>query len=139
VEEVMVTQAEEKAFEFTAGIYGFPALKRFLVAEIPGGGDVFKQMVSLERPEVGFTLVFPFAFFPGYDPDIPDEEMEEIGAASPDQVILMVIANIPIEFKDATANLRAPIVFNPHTKQARQVILSDERHSVSQRLFKLQT
>lgn len=137
MEEVLVAQVEEKAFEFTAGIYGFPSLKRFLVANIPGGGDVFKQMVSLESPEVGFTLVFPFAFFPKYEPDIPDEEMEEIGASAPDQVILMAIANIPVEFKQATANLRAPIVFNPHTQQARQVILSDERHSVSQRLFKL--
>lgn len=129
-------KAEERAFEFEAGIFGFPAEKRYVIADIPGGGDIFKQMVSLDRPEVGFTLVHPFAFFSDYAPDIPDEDIQEIGAETPDQVILMAIANVPGNFKESTANLKAPLIFNPHTRKARQVILMDERYATRHRLFK---
>ena len=127
---------EEKAFEFTPGMYGFPDVKSFVVADIPGGGDLIKSMVALDRPGVGFTLVFPFAFFSDYAPDIPDEDIRDLGAEKPEDVLVMVIANVPDRFKDTTVNLKAPIVFNPHTRKARQVILQDDRYSTRHRLFK---
>lgn len=128
----------DKAFEFEAGLYGFPNNKQFLISEIPGGGDIFKQMTAVDQPDLGFTLVFPVAFFPDYVPDIPDEDVRDIGAENPEQVIIMAIASVPEQFKDATANLKAPLVFNPYTRKARQVILSDERYATRQRLFKAQ-
>lgn len=131
-----IAEAEKNAFEFSSGIFGFSSAKRFIVMNIPNGGDVFKQMMALDQPDLGFTLVYPYVFFPDYAPDIPDEEMREIGANSPDQVVLMAIANVPSSFKETTVNLKAPLVFNPHTKKARQVILSDDRYAVRQRLFK---
>jgi flagellar assembly factor FliW len=133
---LMRADAEEKAFEFAAGPFGFPSLKRFLVLEVPGGGQIFKQMTALDQPEIGFTLVYPFAFFPDYAPDIPDDEVRSIGAESAEQIILMAIANVPQDFKLATANLKAPVIFNPFTLQARQVILPDERYQTRERLFR---
>lgn len=127
--------AEDRAFEFTAGVYGFPSAKRYVISEIPGGGDIFKQLIALDQPDLGFTLVYPFAFFPDYAPEIPDEEVREIGADAPEQVVLMAIANVPAQFKDSTANLKAPVIFNPLTRKARQVILSDERYATRHRLF----
>lgn len=128
----------DKAFEFGAGLYGFPSNKQFVVSEIPGGGDIFKQMIAVDQPDLGFTLVFPVAFFPDYAPDIPDEDIRDIGAQDPEQVIIMAIATVPEQFKDATANLKAPLIFNPYTRKARQVILADERYATRQRLFKVQ-
>lgn len=128
-------EADARAFEFVPGIFGFPHLKRFLVADLPGGGDIFKQMIAVEEPEVGFTLVQPLAFFPSYTPAIGPGELAELGAESPEQVILMVIANVPTQFKQATANLKAPLLFNPFTRKARQVILPDDRYKTRERLF----
>ncbi len=129
-------KTEDRAFEFSAGLFGFPTEKRFVIADIPGGGDIFKQMVSLDSPDVGFTLVYPFAFFPEYAPDIPDAEIKEIGADGPDQLVLMAIANVPSDFKATTANLKAPVIFNPYTRKARQVILTDEQYATRHQLFK---
>ncbi len=132
----ILSQVEQHAFEFPVGIYGFPELKRYVVSAIPGGGDIFKQMTAVDDPSVGFTLVFPFAFFAEYEPDVPDDAVREIGAEGPDQIILMAIANVPKQFKETTVNLKAPLIFNPYTRKARQVILADDRWSTRERLFK---
>ncbi|MFZ5815815.1 MAG: flagellar assembly protein FliW [Bacillota bacterium] len=130
-------EAEEKVFEFPAGLFGFPTVKRYIVEEIPGGGDIFKQLVALDDPDLAFTLVFPFPLFPEYAPDIPDEELREVGAESTEQILLYAIANVPQQFKEATANLRAPLIFNPFTRKGRQLILTDDRYTTRERLFKV--
>lgn len=128
--------AAEKVFEFPSGLFGFPGIKRFVVEDIPGGGDLFKQLIALDEASVGFTIVEPTGFFADYAPVIPVEELREVGAESPEQVLLYTIANVPTNFKETTANLRAPLVFNPFTKKGRQVILPDDRYTTRERLFK---
>lgn len=131
-----IAPAEDKVFQFPAGLFGFPAVKRFMVAEIPGGGDLFKQLIAVEDPELAFTIVYPFPLFPQYAPDIAEEDLREVGAENAEQVMLYVIANVPQDFKQATANLRAPLMFNPFTRQGRQLILADDRFTTRERLFK---
>ena len=59
-----------------------------------------------------------------------------MGAESPDQVLLYAIANVPPQdFRAATANLRAPLLFNPFTRKGRQVILADEQYRIREPLF----
>lgn len=132
-----IAPAEEKVFQFPAGLFGFPSVKRFMVAEIPGGGDLFKQLIAVDEPDLAFTIVYPFPLFPQYAPDIGEEDLREIGAESDEQVMLYVIGNVPQDFKQTTANLRAPLIFNPYTRLARQVILSDDRYTTRERLFKV--
>lgn len=127
--------AEAKAFEFSSGLYGFPDVKHYVVTEVAGGGDLFKLMLAVDRSDLGFTLVYPFAFFGDYAPDISDSDVRELGAERPDDLLVMAIANVPEKFQDATANLKAPLVFNPFTRKARQVILTDERYTTRHRLF----
>lgn len=131
-------QVEEKALTFPHGLYGFPTVKRFVIADIPGGGDIFKQLIALDEPGLSFTLVYPYAFFPDYAPDIPEAELEELGVTQADQVVVMTIANVPQAFQEATANLKAPVLFNPHNRKARQVILADDRYRTRHRLFQPQ-
>lgn len=129
------SEVTEKAFEFSPGLYGFPSVTRYLVIDVPGGGDIFKQLVALDQPDLGFTLVYPFAFFPDYAPDVAAEEVGDLGTGRPDELVVMAIVNVPSQFREATANLKAPLLFNPHTKMARQVILNDDRYTTRHRLF----
>ncbi|MFZ5826687.1 MAG: flagellar assembly protein FliW [Bacillota bacterium] len=131
------TNVEDKVFEFPAGLFGFPSVRRFIVGDIPGGGDIFRQLVAIDEPQIGFTLVHPAAFFPTYAPDIPAEDLREIAADNTEQVLLYVIAKVPQNFKEATANLRAPLIFNPFTRKGRQVILADDRYKAAERLFQV--
>jgi len=130
--------AEDKAFEFSPGLFGFPESKRYIVTDIPGGGDIIKQMISLDESNLSFTLAYPYAFFSDYAPDIPDADLQDLGAERPDQILVMVLVSVPEQFKDATVNLKAPIAFNPFTRKARQIILAEDRYSTRQRLFSAQ-
>lgn len=137
VAELTITNVEERVFEFPAGLFGFPTVKRFIVGDIPGGGDIFRQLIAVDEPEIGFTLVHPAIFFPTYAPDISDEDLREIAAENAEQVLLYVIAKVPQNFREATANLRAPLIFNPFTRKGRQVILADDRYKAAERLFQV--
>lgn len=128
--------APENVFEFPAGLFGFPTVTRFIIEEVPGGGEIIKQMIAVDEPAIGFTIVHPFAFFDDYNPEIPATELLEIEAESLDQTLLYVIANVPDQFKEATANLRAPLLFNPFARKGRQVILLDDRFKTRERLFR---
>jgi flagellar assembly factor FliW len=130
-------EVAERAIEFRSGIYGFPGIRRYVISEIPGGGDVFKQLTALDQPDLGFTLVYPFPFFAEYKPQLTDDQLQEIEAEKPEDVILMVIANVPQEFKQSTVNLKAPILFNPVKQKGLQVILTDEQYTTREPLFKL--
>jgi flagellar assembly factor FliW len=128
--------AGPQELHFPVGLYGFPEVKRFRLVEVPGGAGIFRQLTAVDQPDLAFTVAYPFAFFPDYAPEIPDEELAEIGANHPEQVLLMTIINVPAEFREATANLKAPIVINTQTLQAQQVILSDDRYPTRARLFR---
>ena len=130
-----VSTAAANVIEFETGMFGFPNARRFILGEVPGGGEIFKQLLAVEQPDLGFTLVMPNAFFPDYLPPISEEDLTALEAGNVEDVVIMVIANVPREVKESTANLRAPLMFNPYTRKARQVILSDERYTTRQRLF----
>jgi len=65
---------------------------------------------------------------PGYEPDLPDEELERIGIRDASDISVLVVATIPARSgsDDASViwlNLAAPITVNVRTNTARQVIL----------------
>jgi flagellar assembly factor FliW len=93
-------------------------------------------LVAVDAEDLAFTVAYPFAFFPDYAPEIPLGELAEIGADSPESVLLMTILNVPTKLQEATANLKAPIVMNAQTRRARQVVLQDDRYPTRARLFR---
>lgn len=129
------TQAQE--LQFPVGLFGFPDVHRFQLVDVPGAEGILRQLVAVEgETDLAFTVAYPFAFFPEYAPEIPDDELAVIGAPTSDSTLLITILNVPSKLQETTANLKAPIVVNTKTLQARQVILSDERQPTKARLFR---
>lgn len=129
--------AQPQELQFTAGLYGFPDVHRFQLVDVPGAEGILRQLVATDgQADLAFTVAYPFAFFPEYAPEIPDEELAEIGSPAIESILLMVILQVPAKLQETTANLKAPIVVNTKTLQARQVILSDERQPTKARLFR---
>lgn len=129
--------AQSQELQFPAGLFGFPDVHRFQLVDVPGAEGILRQLVAADgQAGLAFTVAYPFAFFPEYTPEIPDEELAEIGAPTPESILLMAILQLPAKLQETTANLKAPIVVNTKTLQARQVILSDERQPTKARLFR---
>lgn len=119
-----------KILFFPSGVPGLPPeLTRFeLLFLAPESPFYFLQ--SLQDENVGFILVNPFFFFPGYEFDLPEEEAEALGLSSPKEVAVFCIVNASRGLRSATVNLLAPVVVNVTTGEARQVVLADSRYGL---------
>ena len=98
---------------------------------------VFGVLRDLDAPSVGLLVTEPWQLAPGYEPDLPAEELARIGIDAPEQTSVLVVATIAADRSTVWLNLAAPIAVNVETGQARQVILDRQgwplRHAVSVR------
>ena len=109
---------------------GFPGHRDYaLVAAGTDGLLFWLQSVAPEGPR--FLAVPPAPFFPDYAPVLPRAVCDELGlgdAADADLYCLVTVLSGDV--RTATANLRAPVVVNPETHRARQVVLADGGHPI---------
>ena len=104
---------------------GFPGLRDFALVAADAGGLVFwLQSVAPDGPR--FLTVPAAPYFPEYAPALPRAACAELGiddAAAADVYLLITVPDGDVS--EATANLRAPLVVNPATNRARQIVLTD--------------
>ena len=124
------------------GLPGFDAAREWVLER--GDDAVFALLRNVEQPAIGLLVTEPWDLAPGYEPDLPDEELARIGVQEAADVQLLVVAtlagasSVGSAADDAAAtiwlNLAAPITVNVRTHQARQVILDRQgwplRHAV---------
>jgi flagellar assembly factor FliW len=105
---------------------GFPDDARFALVQLDDDG-VLHGFRSLDSDDLQFVVVPPAPFFPDYAPEIGDAVVTELGI-SPDaagDVLVLLVVRAGASLADTTVNLRAPLVVNPATRRASQVILED--------------
>jgi len=111
----------EEVVRFPHGLVGFEHLRDFIVMPNKKQGPLF-WIQSVEDPAIAFILTDPTNFFLDYKVVPEQSECELLGAESPDQIYVLSIVTVSPE-KNITLNLAAPVLFNPETRQAMQVIL----------------
>jgi flagellar assembly factor FliW len=133
---------ESKIIEFKEGIPGFLNLNRFVLLAEPDehASDGLRGMLywlqSVDDPSVAFVMVNMVKYMPDYNPLIDQEQIEGLGSYDPDKFVFYNIAVIPENVKDATVNLKAPVVINDEIKQGKQVICANEEYTVRHYMFR---
>lgn len=124
----------DEILDFPLGIIGFPEYHRygFLHDEKL---SPFLWLQSLEEPRLCFFVVEPFLFFNDYEIEIRLEGILERDLNSDDELLVLVICTIAQEFKESTANLLAPLIFNKEKRVAYQVVLDESTYQTKHRLF----
>ena len=121
------------------GPLGFQDYHDFALANLPNPElDAFKLLQSLDDQALGFIVTA----LPESGGPIAEEDLEEIAAAagvSPAEAVFLLIVTIRPNPKGEgivmTVNLRAPIVFDPATRLARQCVTSNQIYPVQQPFF----
>jgi flagellar assembly factor FliW len=115
---------------FSEPIPGFPGHRDYVLVPADAGGYLFwLQSVAPAGPR--FLAVAAAGFFPDYAPSLPGAACLELGLEDAGSAQLLCLVTVPDgDVASATANLRAPVVVNPVTAQARQVVLPDGRHQI---------
>ena len=121
---------EIPVIELVAPMPGFPDLSRFALVQLDDD-SVLCSLRSLENPDLRFLVVSPVTFFPDYEPVVDEETVSALEIASPDDVLVLLVLTAGDSLASTTANLKAPVLVNPSTRRAQQVILDDPDLSVA--------
>jgi flagellar assembly factor FliW len=109
---------------------GFPQHRDYVLVPADGGGLLFwLQSVAPDGPR--FLAVSAASFFPDYAPVLPGPALDELDLDDVAEANVYCLVTVPAgDVAAATANLRAPLVVNPVTHSARQLVLTDGAHPI---------
>lgn len=121
---------EPIVFHFPQGLPGFEELTRYLRCEREGLRPL-TLLVALDAEDVTLPLLPASFFLPDYTPVIPAAELHELEVKGQDELELFIVVSFEEKEGAVTANLRAPVCFNPRRRLGRQVILPDGSHPLA--------
>lgn len=126
--------AAVQALSLAEPLPGFAGHRDYVLVAADTDGLLFwLQSVAPEGPR--FLAVSPAPFFPDYAPALPRAVCTDLGLADArDAALYCLVTVLGGDVRTATANLRAPIVVNPATQRARQVVLADGGHPIRRSL-----
>jgi flagellar assembly factor FliW len=107
------------------GLPGFEQMREATLTPLggPGVGEVYAELSDASGDPVRFLLADPAAFFAGYTFPLPEADQEALGLTDPAQARVWVV--LTATEQGFLANLRGPVVENPATGRAVQVVLDD--------------
>ncbi|MGI2328496.1 flagellar assembly protein FliW [Planococcus sp. YIM B11945] len=127
---------ENRVITFAKGIPGFEDYKEYVLLPADETGETpFFFLQSTEHAEVSFFLVDPFSFFEDYDVKLADQQVERLALEDPSDAIVLTTVTVKGEMKDATTNLKAPLVINNAQQLGMQIVLDNKTYQIKQPLF----
>lgn len=111
--------------EFAAPPPGMAGLHRFTLAPLDETGLLF-ALRSTEAVGVRLFVVPPRAYFPGYSPRVDATTRAALGLDADSEPLLLVVVHPGQDGRAPTANLLAPVVVDPATGAAAQVVLDGD-------------
>ncbi|TWT27801.1 flagellar assembly protein FliW [Planomicrobium sp. CPCC 101110] len=127
---------ESRVITFEKGIPGFEEYKEYvLLPADEQGKSPFFFLQSVEMEEVSFFLVDPFSFFKEYDVKLEEKMVERLALEDAADAIVLTTVSVTGEMKDATTNLKGPILINNAKKLGMQIVLDNKTYQIKQPLF----
>ncbi|BAI81590.1 flagellar assembly protein FliW [Deferribacter desulfuricans SSM1] len=125
---------ESDLITLASPLLGFPDLHDFLLLE-DDEYFPFLWFHSVEDPNVAFVVLPVKTYFNDYNPRIPKRELKVLQAKDISDLTFFGIVVVPENPKEATINLKAPLIINLSKKIAKQLILDDDRYEIKTPLF----
>jgi len=114
---------------FNEGILGFEHLKKFFTVD-PGDNTLILWLQSVDDTSIAFPIIEPKVFSPNYSIKLLPSELASLTLNTVNDASVFTVLTIPEDVTQMTANLKAPIIINNSSKQARQIVLQDNKLNV---------
>ncbi|MBO5522522.1 MAG: flagellar assembly protein FliW, partial [Roseburia sp.] len=111
---------DEKVITLEGGMIGFPFLQKFTLIfdeEKEKKAASIMWLQSMDEGEVAFPVMHPNEINPDYNPTVNDEMLAPLGELNDENTYVLVTVTAAAEPKEATVNLKAPIVINTDTRK----------------------
>ena len=127
---------ESSVVRVAGGLIGLAGQENFVIIQHQDNTP-FYWLQSVDEPELALVMVNPLLFKEDYDPPIPLSVHQELDIQNAGEISIFVIVTIPAgNPQGMTANLLGPLVVNPRSRQARQLVLDDRIYSHRFQIFK---
>ncbi len=111
---------------FSLGVLGFPEVRRYVMLD-HGQNTPLKWLQAVDKPELAFPMVPATDLVQDYHITVSPDDLAALAMESTNDLLAFVILTIPNGAPErTTANLKAPIVMNPTTHLARQVLVEQD-------------
>jgi flagellar assembly factor FliW len=111
---------------FSSGVLGFPEVRRYVMLD-HGRNTPLKWLQAVDKPELAFPMVPATDLVQDYHVTVAPDDLAALGKDSTAELQAFVILTIPNGAPErTTANLKAPIVMNPTTHLARQILVEQD-------------
>lgn len=108
------------------GIIGFSAYSRGELLYMPDHLPFLWLRLHGPKDQVHFVVMEPGGIIADYEPELFDEDAEQLGISDPSEAMILNIVTLrqqnPVE---ATVNLVGPIIVNRKTRIGRQLVISN--------------
>lgn len=126
--------SEQDIIHFPQGLYAFENVKDFVILK-PDGENTVMRLQSVHGENPRFILFDPFFILHDYSPEITQDTLDALKASGPQDISVFAIAVIPENFRDATVNLKSPLLVNFEKRLGMQAILDGSDYSISFPIF----
>ncbi|MDL2259393.1 flagellar assembly protein FliW [Deltaproteobacteria bacterium OttesenSCG-928-K17] len=121
--------SEDSVVKVLGGLIGLSGYENFIIIRYQDDSP-FYWLQCVDEPDLALVMVNPLLFKPDYDPPIPLSVNQELDIQASGELSVFVIVTIPAGKPQAmTANLLGPLVVNPRSRLARQLVLDDRLYS----------
>ncbi len=129
---------DEKIVHFEKGLFGFEEYKDYTILfdSDAEGTSMFSWLQSVTEKGLAFPIVNPFVIDESYNPIVNDEIFKEIDNAKSEDLLVFLLATVPANAKDASVNMKAPLVINSMTRNGIQVIVENDDYEIKHKIIK---
>lgn len=123
---------DSKIITMDNGLFGFENYKKYVLLydsstdEIPN----IQWLQSVDEELLALPVMIPTTIVGEYNPVVEDESLECLGEWNEDAISMLVTVTVPIDVKNMSINLKAPILINTETMKGCQVIAENPEYEV---------
>lgn len=130
----IIDYEKQDVLTFPNGLFGFETETSFLLLPFEGSDGTLLCFQSTATPSLAFIAMNPFSLNPAYTPILRKEELSLMGVSKSEDLCYYVLCVVKEPIGESTVNFRCPIVVNPDTQKAVQVILETSDYHMRHRL-----
>ena len=131
-----VTLREDRLITFEAGLLGFNNCTTFGLSRLPGAEDSPVMLLQcVNEPDIAFLVADPSTLGVFINEKDKAEALKQTAMSKEDTQFLTILTMYDQDSSYyLTANMRAPLMVDSRSRQARQHILSNKNYSTQQKI-----
>jgi len=124
--------SEEQIITFPKGMIGFERVERYVLVNPT---DKISWLQAVDDASLAFPLVQAPLVYPGYSLYVENELLEPLGEVDEAMMGIYLVLVVPGDPRNATVNLKAPVVISLKSRRGMQLLIDRPEYSVRHRIM----